>query len=206
MGATRRGRVGGCRPRSDGSGKAAHHTRISGALQPVERATERSRAPRGGRTMSLTPAPPRDARTLDELADAGRRRSTSLALDWTDLSPSDPGIVLLEVFAYLTEGLLYRLHRLPDTAYDSFLRLLGVTRPPQSAATVKLTFTRNAPADAPRAIPRGTRVTVARAASGSETPVFVVATGGTMAPGDLSIELTANHAEPVDGEAADTGA
>ena len=155
--------------------------------------------------MSLTPAPPLDARTFDELVDAGRRRITSLAPDWTDLSPSDPGIVLLEVFAYLTEGLLYRLNRLPDTAYDSFLRLLGVNRQPQSAATVKLTFTRNAPADAPRAIPRGTRVTVARAASGSETPVFVVATGGTMAPGDLSIELTANHAEPVDGEAADTG-
>jgi hypothetical protein len=155
--------------------------------------------------MTLTPAPPLDARTFDELVEAGRRRITSLAPEWTDLSPSDPGIVLLEVFAYLTEGLLYRLNRLPDTAYDSFLRLLGVNRQPQSAATVKLTFTRAAPADAVRAIPRGTRVTVARAASAGETPVFVIAAGGTMAPGDLSLELTANHAEPIDGEAAGTG-
>src|SRR3569623_893240 len=98
MGATRRGRVGGCRPRSDGSGKAAHPARIAGALQPVERATKRSRASRGGRTMSLTPAPPLDARTFEELVDAGRRRITSLAPDWTALSPSAPGIVFLEMF------------------------------------------------------------------------------------------------------------
>jgi len=35
---------------------------------------------------------------------------------WTDLSPGDPGIVLLEVFAYLTETMIYRLNRLPEKA------------------------------------------------------------------------------------------
>ena len=54
----------------------------------------------------------------------------------------DPGVALVEVFAHLTEVMLYRLNRLPEKAYVEFLNLLGVTRHPPAAAWVDLTVTR----------------------------------------------------------------
>jgi hypothetical protein len=44
---------------------------------------------------------------------------------WTDHNPSDPGITLIELFAWLTEMLLYRLDRTPDRVVNAFLRLLA---------------------------------------------------------------------------------
>lgn len=55
--------------------------------------------------------------------------------EWTDLSPGDPGMVILELFAHLTEIMIYRLNRLPEKAYIEFLRLLGVRlQPPRATA------------------------------------------------------------------------
>ncbi|MDX5375616.1 MAG: hypothetical protein LPK43_07530, partial [Gammaproteobacteria bacterium] len=36
--------------------------------------------------------------------------------EWSDRSPGDPGMVLVDVFAHLTETMLYRLNRLPEKA------------------------------------------------------------------------------------------
>src|SRR5690606_31173408 len=78
---------------------------------------------------------------------------------WTDLSPGDPGITLVEVFAHLTEILLYRLNRVPDKVHGVLLDLLGVTALPPSAATVGLAFVREAEDGAAAlTIPAGTRV------------------------------------------------
>ena len=63
------------------------------------------------------PLPNLDDRSFDELLDEARRRIALRAPGWTDLSPSDPGIVLLELFAFLTETMIYRLNRLPQKAY-----------------------------------------------------------------------------------------
>src|SRR6266542_2409937 len=53
---------------------------------------------------------------------------------WPGRAESDPGTVLGELFAYLTEALIYRLNRLPDKAFVEFLRLIGVTVHPPAAA------------------------------------------------------------------------
>ncbi len=59
------------------------------------------------------PTPNLDDRDFDDLVRAARERILRSCPEWTDLSPSDPGMVLLDVFAYLTDQMLYRLNRLP---------------------------------------------------------------------------------------------
>ena len=58
--------------------------------------------------------------------------------EWTDFSPGDPGVVLVELFAHLTELMIYRLNRVPEKAYLEYLRLLGLALRPPAAAAVAL--------------------------------------------------------------------
>jgi hypothetical protein len=57
---------------------------------------------------------------------------------WTLHAPVDPGITLLELFAYLLEQRLYWLDQVPDDLVVAILRLLGLDppRPATPAATV----------------------------------------------------------------------
>lgn len=80
--------------------------------------------------------PPRlDDRSWQELRDELVRRIPvhDPSWTWTDHNPSDPGVALLEVFAWLAENLLRRMDRVPDKAQLQFLQLLGA---PPRAATV----------------------------------------------------------------------
>lgn len=47
--------------------------------------------------------------------------------EWTNYNPSDPGITLVELFAYFTEMVLYRLDQVTDESKQQFLKLLGIT-------------------------------------------------------------------------------
>lgn len=83
------------------------------------------------------PLPQLDNRTFDELVAESRALIPRYAPGWTDHNAHDPGITLLELFAWLTEQISYRLDRVPDPHYRSFLRLLGAKpRPAQVAETV----------------------------------------------------------------------
>ena len=56
------------------------------------------------------------------------------APEWTNHNPSDPGITLLELAAWMTDLIIYRLNQVPDKNYVAFLNLLGIRlRPPRSA-------------------------------------------------------------------------
>lgn len=78
-----------------------------------------------------------DNRTQQQLRDELVRRIPVYSPTWTDHNESDPGIVLLELFAYLGESLLYRFNQIPDTTRIEFLRLLGVQpRPAQPASAL----------------------------------------------------------------------
>lgn len=46
---------------------------------------------------------------------------------WTNFNPSDLGITILELFAYLTDQTLYRVNRVPQKNYENFLKIIGVT-------------------------------------------------------------------------------
>lgn len=70
------------------------------------------------------PLPKLDDRTFDDLVAEGKRLIPGLAPSWTDHNPSDPGIALIELFAYVVEMLLYRVDRVGDANNLAFLRLL----------------------------------------------------------------------------------
>ena len=80
-----------------------------------------------------------DDRVWTDLVAEARALIPSYAPKWTDHNPSDLGIALVELFAYLVEGLIYRLNRVPDKNYIAFLNLLGIKRDPATPATSWLT-------------------------------------------------------------------
>ncbi|MDV3002609.1 MAG: hypothetical protein N5P05_004264 (plasmid) [Chroococcopsis gigantea SAG 12.99] len=65
-----------------------------------------------------------DDLTFDDLVKEAIALIPTYAPEWTNYNPSDPGITLIELFAYLTELLSYRLDRVTDNNIKSFLRLL----------------------------------------------------------------------------------
>ena len=154
--------------------------------------------------MPILP-PNLDDRTFAQLVDASREMILRECPTWTDLSASDPGITLLETFAYLTEQMIYRLNRLPEKAYIEFLRLIGVRLQPPAAAKAVLRFSVEAPAAQALEIPRGTRATLKRGAAGGETPVFITVRDARIAAGESAVEIPALHAECVEGELAGVG-
>ena len=82
-----------------------------------------------------------DDRSYEQLRDELLRRIPVYTREWTDHNESDPGIALLELFAYLGESVLYRFNQIPDTTKIEFLRLLGVQPRPPLPATALLAAT-----------------------------------------------------------------
>src|SRR5579883_670657 len=72
------------------------------------------------------PTPILDDRSYQQLRDELVRRIPVYAPEWTDHNPSDPGITLVELFAFLGENLLYRFNQIPDSTKLEFLRLLRI--------------------------------------------------------------------------------
>jgi hypothetical protein len=66
---------------------------------------------------------------------------------WTLHAPVDPGVTVLELFAYLLEQRLYWLDQVPDSLVVAVLRLLGLSGPlPAHAAATVLEITAQSPA------------------------------------------------------------
>lgn len=146
------------------------------------------------------PSPNLDDRTFAQLVDEARKRIATSCPTWTDLSVGDPGMTLIEVFAFMTETLGYSVNRIPDKAYVEFLRLLGVTLMPPASATVNLEFTLSQGTPKPTEIPRGTRVTVGRADSSGTAPVFVTEKVLLIPPNATTGSVTALHCDYIEGE------
>lgn len=66
-----------------------------------------------------------DDRTYEDLVEEALSMIPNYAPEWTNHNPSDPGITLIELFAYLTEMLNYRLNRVTDANVHAFLKLLN---------------------------------------------------------------------------------
>ena len=81
--------------------------------------------------MSI-PLPNLDDRSFADLMAEGKRLIPGLAPSWTDHNPSDPGITLIEMFAYLSEMLIFRANRVSDANQRAFVALL---RGPEYAMT-----------------------------------------------------------------------
>ncbi|HET9851624.1 MAG TPA: putative baseplate assembly protein, partial [Candidatus Limnocylindrales bacterium] len=114
-------------------------------------------------------APNLDDRRFQDLVDDAKRLVQERTDRWTDHNVSDPGVTLIEAFAWMTDQLLYRLNRVPDRNYVKFLELVGVHLYPPAAAHAPVTFWLSAPQPATVTIPAGTEVATVR--TGEQPPV-----------------------------------
>jgi Baseplate J-like protein len=89
--------------------------------------------------MPLT-IPPLDTRTYQELVDDALARIPIHNPEWTNFTRSDPGVTLIELFAFMTESLLYRANQIPDRNRRVFLSLLGVPLKPAASARGLVAF------------------------------------------------------------------
>lgn len=86
------------------------------------------------------PAPHLDDWKFQELVNDAKRRIGLRCPEWTDHNVSDPGVTLIELFAWMTELTLYRMNQVPERAYVKFLEMLGITLEPPTSAQTELRF------------------------------------------------------------------
>src|SRR5687767_1371564 len=108
-----------------------------------------------------------DDRTFEQLVAEAKRRIPGYTPEWTDLNDSDPGVTLVQLFAWLSEMIIWRLNRVPEKNFVKFLELIGIEQEAPSSASAELTFkltTKNLAN--PVVIPQGTRVALAEQVDG----------------------------------------
>jgi predicted phage baseplate assembly protein len=129
--------------------------------------------------------PDLDDRTWSDLVSDVVALIPKYAPQWTNQGPGDVGITLVELFAWLVEGLTYRLNQVPDKNYIAFLNLLGITRVPPDPARSFLTFAATA---GPTVVPAGSQAQTA--ATETQPPViFETDTDVTILPINLEAAL-----------------
>lgn len=85
--------------------------------------------------MSL-PIPNLDDRNFEDLMKEARALIPIYNKEWTNYNPSDTGITLLELFAWLSEMVIYRVNRVPEENYRKFLKLIGIELEAAGTGTV----------------------------------------------------------------------
>lgn len=94
------------------------------------------------------PIPNLDDRNFDQLTAEAVALIPRNLPQWTDYNPSDPGITLIELFAFLLEAAIYQINRVPDRSLLAFASLVGVT--PLAGETTTQTLLRAQQAAAAR--------------------------------------------------------
>lgn len=83
--------------------------------------------------MAIRP-PALDDRSYDDLVAELIARIPAHTPEWTNPVPGDPGVSLLELFAWLADTILYRANLIPERQRLAFLRLLGMPLRPARPA------------------------------------------------------------------------
>ena len=81
-----------------------------------------------------------DDRHFQDIVDQAKSLIPHYCPEWTDHNVSDPGVTLVELFAWMTDMLLYRVNQTPDKMYVKFLELIGVRLEPPRSARAPVTF------------------------------------------------------------------
>src|SRR4051812_42839545 len=138
--------------------------------------------------MSL-PSPNLDDRKYQDIVDEAKRLIPSYCPEWTNHNLSDPGVALIELFAWMSEMVLFRLNQVPDRLYTKFLELVGIEPFPPSVARADLTFWLSAALEHDVLIPAGAQVGTASTAG--EAVVFSTTEDLVIAPPELIAARTA---------------
>ena len=144
------------------------------------------------------PLPNLDNRTFEDLVDEMRALIPRYAPDWTDHNLSDPGMTLIDLFAWLAEALIYRLNRIPQGSEARFLELLGARFQSSRPATATLAVTASELA-APLTIVRGTPL-IARTDRPADAPVFETTQELQLSPQTTGGTLSVRQTQPISAE------
>ena len=115
--------------------------------------------------MSL-PVPNLDDRSWKQIVDEAVRLIPRYCPEWTNHNTSDPGVTLLELYAWMTEMVIYRLNKVPEKNFLAFLDLIGVQLKPPEPAKVVLELTPSEGAEGELTVRKGTQVATLQAAGG----------------------------------------
>jgi hypothetical protein len=86
------------------------------------------------------PEPAIDTRTYRDLITDALARVPIHTPEWNNLGASDPGVTLLQLFAFLAESAIYRANRIPLRNRQKFLRNLGIALRPALPARGLVSF------------------------------------------------------------------
>ncbi|MGP7960594.1 putative baseplate assembly protein [Sanguibacter sp. A247] len=133
-----------------------------------------------------------DDRSFQDIVDETKRLIPRHTPEWTNHNVSDPGVALVELFAWMSEMVLFRVNQVPERMYTHFLNLVGVEPFGPSAATTDLTFWFSAPARADVVVPAGVEVATARSATAAagDDIVFTTVRDAVARPATLRSVLT----------------
>lgn len=137
------------------------------------------------------PTPNLDTRRFQDIVDQAKRMIPQYCPEWTDHNVSDPGVTLIELFAWMTEMLLYQVNQVPDKHYVKFLELIGVTLEPPRASQAPITFYLSAPQPVEVTIPVETEVATIRTET-SPAIIFTTERDLTIRPPVLNGVFTRN--------------
>jgi hypothetical protein len=116
-----------------------------------------------------------DDRSFDQLVSEAQARIPVHTPEWTNLNFSDPGITLIDLFAFLTENLLYRSNRIPEANRLKFLSMLGISLEPPSPGIGLVTFSNDKEQVTKKEpLPAGTPVQAGQVPFLTKTPVDVL--------------------------------
>jgi predicted phage baseplate assembly protein len=107
--------------------------------------------------MALT-KPKLDDRQFQDIVDEAKKRIPHFSKEWTDHNVSDPGVTLIELFAWMTDIILYRLNQVPDLHFITFMEMLGFKLREPIPAKAPETFWLSQPQTTSVVIPAGTEV------------------------------------------------
>lgn len=137
-----------------------------------------------------------DDRSFKDLVDECILRIPRYCPEWTNYNPGDPGITLVELFAWLTDQMLVRFNQVPRRNFVTFLEMLGVRLQAAAPAQTELTFYLTAEQPSLYHIAAGTEVATIRTDT-EEAIVFSTAQRLTIGKPQISHFLTSELAEEV---------
>lgn len=104
------------------------------------------------------PVPTLDDRRFQDFVDEAKRAIPRHCPEWTNHNLNDPGVALIELFAWMCDQLTYRVNQVPDRLYLQFLDLLGIEPFAPGVATCDLTFWLSDVLDHEVRVPAGSQV------------------------------------------------
>jgi len=137
------------------------------------------------------PEPKLDDRTFQDLVNEAKRLIPRYTPEWTDHNLSDPGVTLIELFAWMVDILLYRINLVPEKNYIRFMDLLGIRLQGATPARAPVTFWLSAPQPGNVTLSKGIEVATVR--TGDQPAItFTTDSGLTLYPPTLKYVVTSS--------------